>query len=270
MNDSDEMPRLGLGTYQNEDHDQCVESVRTALDVGYRHVDTAQGYDNEDAVGEGIAAAGVDRDDVFLASKVQTDNLGYRDTLESTRESAERLGVDTVDLMYVHWPLDAYDPEETLPALDELREAGTIRHVGLSNFRPDQLDEAKEHLDAPIYAHQVEMHPLLQQEELHEYAVEDDHLLVAYCPIARAKVEDVEEVVEVAEKHDASPVQVSLAWLTAKENVAAIPKATGEEHIRENFEAREIELDEEDVALIDSIEQEERIVDFDEAPWNQV
>jgi 2,5-diketo-D-gluconate reductase B len=267
--DSSEPPRLGLGTYQNEDHDQCVRSVRTALDAGYRHVDTAQGYDNEAAVGEGIAAADVDREDVFLASKVQNDNLGYRDTLQTTRESAERLGVDTIDLMYVHWPLDAYDPAETLPALEELREEGTIRHVGLSNFRPDQLDEAKEHLDAPIFAHQVEMHPLLQQEALQQYAREDDHLLVAYCPIARGKVEDVDEVVEVAERHDATPVQISLAWLLAKENVAAIPKATGEEHIRENLAAREIELDDEDVELIDSIEREERIVDFDEAPWNR-
>ncbi|MFD1514183.1 aldo/keto reductase, partial [Halomarina rubra] len=242
-----DVPSLGLGTYQNDDHHQCVESVRTALDVGYRNVDTAQGYENEAAVGAGIANADVERSDVFLASKVQTDSLSYDDTLSSTRESAEKLGVDTIDLMYVHWPLNTYDPEETLPALDELREEGTIDHVGLSNFRPDQLDEAIEHLDAPLFAHQVEMHPLLQQEELHALAVEDDHLLVAYCPIARGKVEEVDEIREVAEKHDATPVQVSLAWLTSKENVVAIPKATGEAHIRENFEAQAIELDAEDV-----------------------
>jgi len=265
----DDVPRLGLGTYQNDDHDQCAESVRTALEVGYRNVDTAQGYENEAAVGEGIADAEVPREDVFLASKVQTDNLGYDDTLESTRESASKLGVDTVDLMYVHWPLDTYDPEATLPALDDLREEGTIDHVGLSNFRPDQLDEAGDHLDAPIFAHQVEMHPLLQQEELHEYALADDHLLVAYCPIARGTVSEVDAIREVAEKHDATPVQVSLAWLTGKENVVAIPKATGEDHIRENFEARAVDLDAEDVERIESIEREERIVEFDEAPWNQ-
>ncbi|MFC6724940.1 aldo/keto reductase [Halobium palmae] len=265
----DEMPRFGLGTYQNEDHEQCVESVRTALDVGYRNVDTAQMYDNEAAVGEGIAAADADREEIFLASKLDTGNLSYRNVLETTPESAERLGVDALDLMYVHWPLDSYDPDETLPALDELREDGTVRQVGLSNFRPDQLDEAIETLDAPLYAHQVEMHPLLQQEELQKYAVEDDHLLVAYAPIARGKVEEVAEVREVAEKHDATPVQVSLAWLLAKENVVPIPKATGEEHIRENYEAREVELDDEDVEKIDGIEREERLVDFDEAPWNQ-
>jgi diketogulonate reductase-like aldo/keto reductase len=264
-----DVPRIGLGTYQNDDHEQCVKSVRTALDVGYRHVDTAQDYGNEAAVGEGIADADVERPDVFLASKVEPDNLSYDDTLQSTRESAERLGVDTIDLMYVHWPLNAYDPEETLPALDELRDEGTIEHVGLSNFRPDQLDEAREHLDAPIVAHQVEMHPLLQQEELHEYAVADDHLLVAYCPIARGRVADVEVVREIAEGHDATPVQVSLAWLASKENVVTVPKATGEDHIRENLDARDVALDAEDVDRIDSIECEERIVDFDAAPWNR-
>jgi diketogulonate reductase-like aldo/keto reductase len=264
----DGMPRLGLGTYRNDDHDQCVESVRTALDVGYRNVDTAQGYENERAVGEGIAAADVDREDVFLASKIRTDSLGYDDALASTRESVERLGVDAVDLMYVHWPLNTYDPEETLPALDDLREEGTVREVGLSNFRRDQLEEAAERLDAPIYAHQVEMHPLLQQEALHEFALEDDHYLVAYCPIARGTVEEVEAIHEVAERHDATPVQVSLAWLLAKENVVAIPKATGEEHIRENLAAGELDLDEEDLARIDDVDREERIVDFDEAPWH--
>ena len=265
----DEMPRFGLGTYQNEDHEQCAESVRTALDAGYRHVDTAQGYDNERAVGEGIADASVDRSELFLASKLDTENLAHDDVLETTRESAERLGVDAIDLMYVHWPLTTYDPESTLPALDELREDGTVRHVGLSNFRPDQLDEAKAHLDAPVFAHQVEMHPLLQQDELHEYAVEDDHLLVAYCPIARGTVDEVEEIRAVAERHDATPVQVSLAWLLSKENVAVIPKATGVDHIRENYEARGLELDDEDVERIDGIEREERLVDFEEAPWNR-
>ncbi|WP_117594643.1 aldo/keto reductase [Haloprofundus halophilus] len=265
-----EFPRLGLGTYQNKDLDQCATSVETAIDVGYRHVDTAQGYENEEAVGDGIDAAGVSRDDLFVATKLDTGNLGYDDVLETTRESAEKLGVDTIDLMYVHWPLNTYDPEETLPALDELVDKGVVEHVGLSNFRPDQLDEAKDHLDAPIFAHQVEMHPMLQQDELREYAREDDHWLVAYCPIARNGVADVSEIREIAEKHDASPAQVALAWLLSKDEVAPIPKATGEEHIRQNFEAEALELDDEDVSTIDSLDREERIVDFDDAPWNQV
>ncbi|WP_440008142.1 aldo/keto reductase [Halomicrococcus sp. SG-WS-1] len=265
----DELPRIGLGTYDNTDPEQCADVVAAALEMGYRHVDTAQEYDNEAYVGEGIAQANVDREDVFLATKVWDDNLAHDDVLASTNESLDRLGVDSLDLLYVHWPRDTYDAEDTLPAFDELYDEGTIDHVGVSNFTPDQLDTARETLDAPIFAHQVEMHPLLQQEELQEYAREHDHWLVAYSPVARGKVTEVDEIREVAEKHDATPYQVSLAWLAAKENVAAIPKTSSEEHLQDNFEARKIDLDDEDVAAIDGIEREERIVDPDDAPWNQ-
>ncbi|WP_435102686.1 aldo/keto reductase [Halarchaeum sp. P4] len=263
-----EFPRLGLGTYRNTDPDACATAVETALEVGYRHVDTAQMYDNEQYVGDGIREADVARDDVFLATKLDTGNLGAADVRETTDASLERLGVDYLDLLYVHWPIDTYDPDETLPALDDLHSEGTIRHVGLSNFTPDLLEDAIETLDAPVFAHQVEMHPLLQQEELHELAVEDDHWLVAYCPVARGEVADIPELVEIGEKHDATPYQVSLAWLLAKENVAAIPKATSKQHIVENYGALDVDLDAEDIARIDEMEREERLVDFPEAPWN--
>lgn len=263
----EEIPKLGLGTWQNTDGDQCAESVRTALEMGYRHIDTAQAYDNEEYVGRGIADADVDRDDVFLATKVWTDNLEADDVHASTDESLDKLGVDYVDLLYVHWPAEDYDPKETLAAFDELQDGGKIRNIGVSNFLPEQLDEARELTDHDILANQVEMHPLFQQEELQAYAREHDIYLVAYSPLARGKVTEVEEIREVAEKHDASPQQVSLAWLASKENVAAIPKATSEEHIRDNYEALSLELDDEDVEKIDGIEQEERQVDPDFAPW---
>jgi 2,5-diketo-D-gluconate reductase B len=270
----EEMPRLGLGTYKNTDREQCIESVKTAIEMGYRHVDTAQMYDNEEYVGEGIAQAldetDVSREDLFVATKLDTDNTGHDDVIETTKESLDRLGLDYVDLMYVHWPTDAYDPEETLPALDELVDEGLIDHVGLSNFRPDQLDEARDVLDTDLFAHQVEMHPMLPQRDLVSYAQEHDHYLVAYCPIARGQVADNDRIQEIAERHDASPYQVSLAWLLSKDNVAAIPKATGEEHIRDNFGALDITLSEDDLATIDNIGERERLVDFEEAPWNQV
>ena len=154
----DSLPELGLGTYDIDDHETCVESVETALDCGYRHLDTAEGYENERAVGEGLEAADVDREDVFLATKVSSENLARGDVLEHARASADRLGVETLDLLYVHWPIRAYDPEETLPALDELYDEGLVRHVGLSNFLPGQLDEALDRLEAPLFAHQVECH----------------------------------------------------------------------------------------------------------------
>lgn len=265
----DELPNIGLGTYKNTDPEQCVDIVSTALEIGYHHVDTAQAYDNEPHVGDGIERADIDRDDVFLATKVWDDKLAYDDVLESANASLDRLGVESVDLLYVHWPRNTYDAEETLPAFDELHDDGKIDHVGLSNFTPEQLDEARDTLDAPIFAHQVEMHPLLQQEELHEYAREDDHWLVAYAPIARGEVTDVDEIQEVAEKHETTPHQVSLAWLAAKENVVAIPKTSSEDHLQENFEAGELELDEEDIEAIDAIEHEERLIDPDDAPWNR-
>ncbi|WP_101294380.1 aldo/keto reductase [Halegenticoccus soli] len=264
-----ELPRLGLGTYENTDPERCAKSVEVAVDVGYRHVDTAQMYDNEAHVGDGIERAAVDREDLFVATKLDTDNLGYDDVIETTKESCDRLGVDAVDLMYVHWPLDSYDPEETLPALDELVDDGIVRNVGLSNFLPEQLDEARSVLDAPLFAHQVEMHPLLQQGELHAYAREHDHWLVAYCPIARNQVADVPELQEIAERHETTPAVVSLAWLLQKDNVAPIPKASSEAHIRENYEALELELSDDEAAAIDGIDREERIVDFEEAPWNR-
>ncbi|MDY6818515.1 MAG: aldo/keto reductase [Halobacteriales archaeon] len=264
----DESFRLGFGTYKHTDPADCADSVATALELGYRHIDTAQGYDNESAVGNGIATSDVPREDVFLATKVSTHNLAYEDVLESTAASRDRLGVDVIDLLYIHWPIRTYDAPETLRAFDELVADGWIRHVGLSNFTPDQLDAAKTLLDAPIFAHQVEMHPFLPQQDLHAYAIEDDHWLVAYCPLARGAVFEEPVIQEIATKHDATPAQVSLAWLMAKERVAAIPKASGD-HIRENYAARTLSLDADDIDRIDAIDRRERIVDPDIAPWNQ-
>jgi diketogulonate reductase-like aldo/keto reductase len=261
-----DIPRLGFGTYRLTDPEQCVSAVRTALETGYRHVDTAEYYENEASVGEGIAASDVDRSDVFLASKVWRDRLAYDDFLESARERVDLLGVDALDLLYVHWPMDTYDPEETLPALLEAREAGLTHGIGLSNFTPAGMDEAIDHLGEPPAAHQVEMHPFLPQDELRAHADRHDYQLVAYAPIARNAVADVPEMQDVAEKHGATPAQVSLAWVLAK-GAVPIPKAGSPDHVRENYGALDLTLDDEDVARIDGIEREERIVDFPNAPW---
>ena len=262
-----EMPMLGLGTWENDDLDQCAESVETALGQGYRHIDTAQAYGNEEAVGRGIEDAHADREDIFVATKLWKENLSHDDVLRTTEQSMHELGVDTLDLLYIHWPAGEYDPEETLGALDELVEDGKIDRIGVSNFEPHHLETAQEVADAPIFANQVEMHPLLQQEELRSYADEADVELVAYSPLARGEVTNVEELQEVAEKHDATPAQVSLAWLRAKE-VTAIPKATGPEHIRENFQSLAVDLDADDIRAIDDIEREERMVDPSFGPDN--
>nr|WP_049891002.1 aldo/keto reductase [Natrinema versiforme] len=261
------MPMLGLGTWQNEDPEQCAESVRTALEMGYRHIDTAQAYDNEAAVGEGIAAADVDRDDIFLATKIWTANLAHDDVLETARASLDRLGVDYLDLLYIHWPADEYEAEDTLSAFSELYDEGLIENVGVSNFEPEQLEEAVEVCDAPIFANQVELHPLLPQEEVRAACDDHDIEVVGYSPLARGQVFDQPELQEIAEKHDASEAQVSLAW-AREQGVTAIPKATGEDHIGDNWASLTVDLDQEDLETIDAIDETSREVDPGFAPWN--
>jgi 2,5-diketo-D-gluconate reductase B len=262
------VPRLGLGTSGNTDPEECARTVAEALEVGYRHIDTAQMYDNERYVGTGIEQAEVPREEVFLATKVHPDNLSYEDVHESVEESLERLGVSYVDLLYVHWPVGAYEPEETLAAFDELYEAGTIDRVGVSNFTPSLLQEALSILEAPIAAHQVERHPKLPQRDLIAEARADDHVLVAYSPVMKGEVDELDVIREIADAHDATPVQVCLAWHLAQDCVAPIPKATGD-HVVENFGALELSLSLEDIGRIDAIDAHERLVDPEDAAWNQ-
>jgi diketogulonate reductase-like aldo/keto reductase len=265
---SNEIPMLGLGTWENTDPDACAESVATALEMGYRHIDTAQAYGNEADVGDGLAAADVDREEIFLATKVWIDNLAADDVIETTEASLDRLGVDSVDLMYVHWPSRTYDAEETLGALNELYDDGKIDRIGVSNFEPDQLQEAIEISDAPIVANQVECHPFLQQEELREVCEEEGVELVAYSPLARGDVLENDTLQEIAADHDASPAQVSLAWLR-QQGITAIPKASSEPHIRDNWQSLSVTLSDEEIDRIQELEQTGRRVDPGFGPWNQ-
>ena len=259
---------LGLGTWQNTDPDECADSIATALDIGYRHVDTAQGYDNEAAVGRGIAESSVPREEVFLATKVDTDSLAAEDVVASTEESLEKLGTDYVDLLYVHWPTDTYEARDTLPAFQRLSDEGKIRHVGVSNFEPRHLDEAREILDAPIFANQVELHPYVQQRELREYARDHDHHVVAYSPLAQGRLFDDDVLTDIAEKHDATVPQVALAWILDLDAVAAIPKSSTESHIRDNWRAYDVELDKADRDRIAELDCGDRVIDHEGAPWD--
>jgi diketogulonate reductase-like aldo/keto reductase len=260
------MPMLGLGTWENTDPEACVNAVATALEAGYRHIDTAQAYDNEEHVGRGIARADVPREDIFLATKVWIDQLAYDDVLASTEESLEKLGVDSVDLLYVHWPAGEYDPEETLQAFDELVDDGVIDRIGISNFEPEQINDAIDYTQNPIFANQVEVHPLLPQTELREHCIDHGVEMVAYSPLARGEVFEVPELTKVAEKHGVSEAQVSLAWLREK-GVTAIPKATSEAHIRDNLTSLDLGLDDDDIETIDAIERTDRRIDPGFAPW---
>jgi len=247
-----DLPPVGLGTMGIDDPD----AVATALSVGYRHLDTARIYDNEAVVGEGLAASAVARGDVTVATKLWIGDLATDEVGPAARESADRLGVEAIDLLYVHRPRGDYDPEATLPALDRLVDEGLVRNVGVSNFEPDQLDRAIDVLDAPLAAHQTELHPLFYKPELLEHARERGYAVVAYSPLAGGRVREIDAVRSVAAAHDATPEAVAIAWATAKEPVAAIPKASSEAHLRANLAVADLDLAPEESAAIDAVERE--------------
>lgn len=257
------IPGIGLGTWQNTNSGTCAESVKQALDMGYQHIDTAQIYENEEYVGKGINNSDISRKDFFLATKVWINKLGYKDVLSSVETSLEKLDTSYIDLLYVHWPADQYKPEETMKAFNKLVDNGKVKYIGVSNFSPEMVDEAQKHSDAEILANQVEMHPLLQQEEMVNYCQENNIYLVAYSPLARGQVMEIQEIQEIAEKHGATEAQVSLAWLQQKQNVIPIPKASSKKHIRDNLKSTELELDNEDIEKIENISQTQRLVDPD-------
>ncbi|MFB6219158.1 MAG: aldo/keto reductase [Halobacteriaceae archaeon] len=259
-----ELPPFGFGTGGLQDPRNCAESVRLAVEAGYRLVDGGQSYGNEAAVGEGIAAASTPREELFVSTKVW-ENLDR--VVESVHGSLDRLGLDVLDMLYVHWPAGDYDPERTLAEFDELVETGLVRSVGMSNFTPPVLDQARARLDAPVVANQVEMHPLLQQAEMVRYAAVHDMYVVAYAPVAKGEVFDVPTLVDIAEKHDATAAQVSLAWLATKPNVVPIPRSGDPAHIRENRAAFDLVLDPADIAAIEAIDRERRLFDQDRALW---
>ena len=266
-----DLPSVGLGTMGIDDPD----AVATALALGYRHLDTARIYDNEAVVGEGLAAglagdagaagdagdaaAALDREDVTVATKLWIDDLAADAVAPAARESADRLGVEAIDLLYVHRPRGDYDPEVTLPALDRLVDDGLVRNVGVSNFEVSCLDRVVDVLGRPPAAHQTELHPLFYKPKLPDHAREHGYPVVAYSPLAGGRVREVDAVVEVAEAHGTTPEAVAIAWAAAKEPVVTIPKASTEEHLRANLAAADLELTESEVAAIDAVEREEEL-----------
>lgn len=263
------IPALGFGTWQLEGR-TCTERVADALAVGYRHVDTAKKYENHEAVGAGLRRSGVDREEIFLTSKVWFEDLAHDDVIASTEASLKELDTDYLDLLLIHWPNPRVPLEETLGAMRELQEKGRVRHLGVSNFPPSWVEQAVEH--ATLVCNQVEYHPLLSQQKLLEVLRANDMALVAYSPLAHGEGLDHPVLEEIARAHDRSPAAVALRWLVSQEGVAAIPKAASREHLEENFRIFEFELDEEEIRRIHALAEREgeRTVDPDFAPkWER-
>ena len=228
------VPAVGLGTWQLTGT-ECYETVSTALDLGYRHVDTAQLYDNEREVGRAIADADVDRDDVFLTTKVSPRNAGHDDLIASVEASLDRLDTEYVDLLLLHWPNPLVSVESTMAAMDHLVEQGAVSHVGVSNFPRVLLDRARDAADTPIVTNQIQFHPYKPQRGMLSHCQDEGLFLTAYSPLARGTVLDDDTVQRLAAEYDRTPAQIVLRWATQHRDVAVIPKTTDPDHLEENL-----------------------------------
>lgn len=258
-----EVPALGFGTWELEG-DICATATEAALELGYRYVDTAQAYGNEQLVGAAITAAPVDRSEIFLTTKVWNDNLRHPDKVrESVHESLHKLNTEYVDLMMLHWPVELDRLGANLDALRQLQEQDKIRFLGVCNFTATQTEHALEL--APLFSLQVEHHPYLAQPALIRLAGERDLLFTAYSPLGRGDVLTDDVVVAIAESHGATPAQVVLRYLLDEEGpVAVIPKASTREHAEDNLAALAVRLTDDDRAAIAALDRDGRIID---PPW---
>lgn len=251
----DEIPMIGFGTW-NLSGETIKSSVRTALDAGYTHIDTAEGYKNESEIGEVLTD--YDRSELFLSSKVLPKNLNYESVVRACEASLDRLGTDYLDLYLIHWPNPAISLRETLNAMETLHDEGLVRNLGVSNFSAYQLSCAKYISDVPIAVNQIEFHPVYQQHKLREYCRETDTVVEAAAPLGRTEILGEPIIREIAEKHDRSPAAVVLRWAIARDTVV-LPKSTTPSHIEANLEAWDWELPESDLAAIDDLNRDEPV-----------
>ncbi|CAN6961547.1 MULTISPECIES: aldo/keto reductase [Psychrobacter] len=245
------IPVLGLGTWQSTGQD-CIDVVSQGLKMGYEHIDTAQAYGNEFEVGQGIKQSGVARDKFFLTTKIFPDDMKFEPEklMAAAKRSLENLDTDYVDLLLLHWPDDRVPLSETIPALCELQKQGLTRHIGVSNFNIANIIEAKKYADVPIVVNQVEFHPFIKQKTLQTFLNNHHILLEAYSPLARGDVFDNEVIKEIADKHNITPAQVSLAWILSDKHRVAIPKTSNPDHLQGNLDAMKVHLSAEELEKI--------------------
>jgi len=247
----EEVPAIGLGTWLLRGN-SCINTVKSAVSLGYRLIDTAQDYDNEREVGEGIQRAEALRNNIFLITKLNPANFAYKDTIGTTKESCHKLSADYIDLILLHWPNTEISLEETLNALAQLQKEGLIKHIGLSNFPPSLVDEAIKYTE--IFCNQVEFHPYLVRQNLLDHAIMNDYLLMAYSPVAKGRLMEDSFLRSIAREHGKSPAQVSLRWLV-QEGIVPVAKASNLEHLEENTDIFDFSLSDEEMAAIRALDR---------------
>ncbi len=257
LNNGVTIPQLGFGVFQVPPEDTEAVTAR-ALAAGYRHIDTARAYRNEEGVGRAVAASRLDRDDVFVTTKLWNNRQGHDAALEAFDSSLERLGLDVLDLYLIHWPAPQQDLYvDTWRAFEELHAAGRVRSIGVSNFRVEDLQRLLDlGLTVPV-VNQIELHPYLTQDELRAFHAEHQIVTEAWSPLAQGGVLGDPLITELAEAKDATPAQVVLAWHLALGNIV-IPKSVTPERITENFASTEVKLGNDEVDAITALNRDER------------
>jgi diketogulonate reductase-like aldo/keto reductase len=248
-----EIPVLGLGVYQSRPGAETREAVRAALELGYRHVDTARAYGNEEDVAAAIADAGVPRSEVFLTTKLWNTDHGYDETLRACDRSLARLGVERVDLYLVHWPVQQVR-HETWRAMERLHADGKARAIGVSNYTIRHLEELLGRAKVPPAVNQVELHPFLAQHQLVAWCERHGTAVEAYAPLVKARRMDDPGLLRVARKHGRTAAQVLVRW-GIEHGFVVIPKSVRRERIRENADVFGFSLDREDLAALDGLDE---------------
>jgi 2,5-diketo-D-gluconate reductase B len=253
------MPKLGLGTFRMQG-DACRAAVESGLALGYRHIDTAEMYGNEEAIGTALAAARVPRNELHVTTKVWVENLAPDAIRRAFDTSLKKLRLDHIDLYLVHWPSRSMKLPAVLETLIKLKEEGRTRAIGVANFPTALMKVAVEEVKAPIACNQVEYHVMLDQAKLKKYLAAHRVPLVAYCPLAQGRVASDETLAKIGRKHNASAAQVALKWLLDQDGVAAIPKASRAESQKANLDAMKVTLDDGDRKAIATLPKDRRCV----------
>ncbi|MGG3161015.1 aldo/keto reductase [Geobacillus stearothermophilus] len=251
------MPWVGLGVYKVKEGDEVKSAVRTALEVGYRHVDTAAFYENEEGVGQAIRESGIPREQVFVTTKVWNTDQGYETTLKAFDASLKKLGFDYVDLYLVHWPVKG-KYKETYKALEKLYKDGYVRAIGVSNFQIHHLQDVMADCEIKPMVNQVEYHPRLTQKELQAFCRENGIQLEAWSPLMRGEILTEPTIVEIGKKYGKTPAQVVLRW-DLQHGVVTIPKSVTPARIKENANLFDFSLTAEEMKQIDALNLNKRI-----------
>ena len=252
------IPLIGLGTWELRGR-KCKKVVRKSLELGYRHIDTAAMYENESEVGSGIVDSGVDRKEIFLTTKINTIEVNNEGIVDAFHKSLSDLKTDYVDLLLIHWPTFSTNLGDMLEIMYGIKESKKARAIGVSNFNTALLNECTRLGFEDIYCNQVEYHPFLSQEILLKKMSEMDVIPVAYCPICRGDVAKDSVIIELSEKYNKTPAQVTLRWLIQQQSVA-IPKTSKLHRMKENIDIYDFEIDTKDMTLINSLARNQRLV----------